>query len=142
MMIVMGMYLVVSVVGMAERTIIGSQQYNEDANLQDGQFTTFIPIDNDKLNDLSAKYGRIEKAYYFDALNSDGKMIRVFKNRQNINLAKLNEGSIPENDNEIFVMNLYAQRNSVSIGDDLKLAGHMFTVSGIGSLWFPYRRVF
>ena len=36
-MIVLGMYLVVSVAGMAETTIAGTKKYNEETNLQDGQ---------------------------------------------------------------------------------------------------------
>ncbi|MCR5104012.1 MAG: hypothetical protein K6B68_06100, partial [Eubacterium sp.] len=43
-MIVLGMYLVVSVAGMAETTIQGSKEYNDECCLQDGQFTTFIPL--------------------------------------------------------------------------------------------------
>ena len=34
-MIILGMYLVVSIAGMAETTIRGNQKYNEECNLQD-----------------------------------------------------------------------------------------------------------
>lgn len=131
-MIVMGMYLVVSIAGMAERTIQGTDAYNDRCNIQDGQFTTFIPLDEDQLNDLSSEYGTIEESFYFDITTDDNKVIRVFRNRTQINLAELDEGSLPGGDNEIVLMNLFAQRNAISVGDSFRLAGTDYTVSGIG----------
>jgi len=131
-MIVMGMYLVVSIAGMAERTIQGTDAYNDRCNIQDGQFTTFIPLDEDQLNELSSEYGTIEESFYFDISTDDGKVIRVFRNRSEINTAELDEGSIPVSDNEIVLMNLFAQRNDIGVGDSFRLAGSDYVVSGIG----------
>ena len=61
LMIMLGMYLVVSVAGMAERTIEGSDHYNEECKLQDGLFTTFVPLKDAAFDYLENEYGTIER---------------------------------------------------------------------------------
>ena len=91
-MIVLGMYLVVSVAGMAETTIQGSKEYNDECNLQDGQFTTFIPLTDVQLEELEREYGDIEKIFSIDVEADDMDVIRIFRNRKKLNLLKLDEG--------------------------------------------------
>ncbi len=163
-MIALGMYLVVSVAGMAERTIEGTDTYNEKCNLQSGQFTTFIPLSEDIQDELSSEYGKIEEMYNIDVnaqLSSTSKdqsgksgsdsesnkagseskrssnnksIIRLFKNRMDINLLMLDEGRAPQSKNEIVLMNLYAQRNNLKVGDTIKLAGEDYKITGLGCI--------
>lgn len=140
-MIVLGMYLVVSVAGMAETTIQGSKEYNDECHLQDGQFTTFIPLTDGQLEELENEYGDIEKIFSIDAeiesingieQNSNKDIIRIFRNRKKLNLLKLGEGRIPEADDELVIMNLYADRNDIKVGDSVVLASKEYKVTGIG----------
>ena len=140
-MIVLGMYLVVSVAGMAETTIQGSKEYNDECCLQDGQFTTFIPLTDGQLEELEKEYGVIERIFSIDVdvdsingidQNSNKDIIRIFKNRKKLNLLKLGEGRIPEAANELVIMNLYADRNNIKVGDLVVLAGKEYKVTGIG----------
>ena len=140
-MIVLGMYLVVSVAGMAETTIQGSKEYNDECCLQDGQFTTFIPLIDGQLEELEKEYGVIERIFSIDVdvdsingidQNSNKDIIRIFLNRKKLNLLKLSEGRIPEAANELVIMNLYADRNNIKVGDLVVLAGKEYKVTGIG----------
>ncbi|MCR4585565.1 MAG: FtsX-like permease family protein [Lachnospiraceae bacterium] len=131
-MIVLGMYLVVSVAGMAETTIQGSREYNDRCRLQDGQFTTFVPLTDTQLTELERVYGDIEKIFSIDIEVDNTDIIRVFRKRKKINLLNLDEGRKPEKDDEIVIMNLYAQRNAVRVGDPITLAGREYTVCGVG----------
>ena len=140
-MIVLGMYLVVSVAGMAETTIQGSKEYNDECCLQDGQFTTFIPLTDGQLEELEKEYGVIERIFSIDAdvdsingieQNGNKDIIRIFLNRKKLNLLKLSEGRIPEAANELVIMNLYADRNNIKVGDLVVLAGKEYKVTGIG----------
>ncbi len=140
-MIVLGMYLVVSVAGMAETTIQGSKEYNDECCLQDGQFTTFIPLTDGQLEELEKEYGVIERIFSIDVdvdsingidQNGNKDIIRIFKNRKKLNLLKLGEGRIPEAANELVIMNLYADRNNIKVGDLVVLAGKEYEVTGIG----------
>lgn len=130
-MIILGMYLVVSIAGMAETTIRGSQKYNEECNLQDGQFTTFIPLMDQQLQKLSDEYGQIEKIYSIDLVEDD-TTLRIFRLRDKIDLLRLDEGRRPAGDDQIVIMNLFAERNDIHIADQVHYADRDFTVSGIG----------
>lgn len=131
-MIVLGMYLVVSVAGMAETTIRGSREYNDECRQQDGQFTTFIPLTDTQLAELEKAHGVIEKIFSIDIEADDTDIIRVFRKRRKLDLLKLDEGREPEKDDEIVIMNLYAGRNDIGVGDVLILAGREFRVTGLG----------
>ncbi len=140
-MIVLGMYLVVSVAGMAETTIAGTKVYNDEKKIQDGQFTVFVPLTDKQLKSLSDEYGDIEQLFSVDVTYKDSKAdnnkseektLRVFKVRKNIDLISLNEGKLPESDSEIVVMNLYADRNNLKVGDSITLSGKSYKISGIG----------
>ncbi len=132
-MIVMGMYLVVSIAGMAETTIQGSDAYNEECRLQDGQFTVFTPLTDAQILELEDGKCKIESIFSVE-INAEKGTLRVFKPRENIDLLKTDEGSAPTTDHDIVIMNLYADRNKLSVGDRISLAGEEFTVSGIGCI--------
>lgn len=132
-MIVMGMYLVVSIAGMAETTIQGSDAYNEECKLQDGQFTVFTPLTDVQIRDLEEGKCELEPIFSVDITAEKGTL-RLFKQRDKISLLKLDEGTVPSSDRDIVVMNLYADRNKISVGDHISLAGEEFTVSGIGCI--------
>ena len=137
-MIVLGMYLVVSVAGMAETTIAGTDKYNERCRLQDGQFTVFVPLTDEQLKTLSDKYGDIERIFSTDISIKSGtigqgdKTLRVFKVRKSIDSLNLDEGALPESDDEIVIMNLFAERNDLKVGDVIRLSDKDFRISGIG----------
>jgi putative ABC transport system permease protein len=132
-MIVMGMYLVVSIAGMAETTIQGSDAYNEECHLQDGQFTVFTPLSDTQIRDLEDGKCDLEPVFSVDVTAEKGTL-RLFKQREKINLLKLDEGTAPASGHDIVIMNLYADRNKISVGDHISFAGEEFTVSGIGCI--------
>ena len=140
-MIVLGMYLVVSVAGMAETTIAGTERYNRECKLQDGQFTVFVPLTGEQQKRLSDQYGEIEKIFSVDVPamiseerenTSEEKTLRVFKVRNSIDLIGLDEGELPETNDEIVIMNLFAERNDLKVGDAISIADMDYRISGIG----------
>ncbi len=142
-MIVLGMYLVVSVAGMAETTIAGTDRYNEQCKLQDGQFTVFVPFTEGQLKSLSDRYGEIEKIFSVDASvklgaekenHSDERTIRIFKIRESIDRISLDEGKLPGDDDEIVIMNLFAERNGLKMGERIRIADKDYRISGIGCI--------
>lgn len=71
--------------------------------------------------------------FYEDYDVMDGKTLRVFANRKNIDLVECDEGRLAENDDEIVVEKRFSQVNEVSIGDTIQIAGNDFKVTGIGT---------
>lgn len=132
-LIIACMYIVVSVVGMTEVTIQGTEKKIKENKIQDGQFKTFEKLSEDQEKQITDLGVTLEKIFYVDIHLGDDTL-RVGKTRQDIDLIDLDEGSLPSGNDEIVLMNLYCDRNDIKVGDKLDLNGRQYTVSGIGSV--------
>lgn len=132
-LIIIGMYVVVSLIG-AGATIIDNGEAHDKANkIEDGQFSVFVPLSDDEISQLEDAGAEVEKMFYEDYDVMDGKTLRVFTNRKNIDLVECDEGRLAENDDEIVVEKRFSQVNDVSVGDTIQIAGNDFKVTGIGT---------
>ncbi|UPA29185.1 hypothetical protein L0P85_11270 [Terrisporobacter glycolicus] len=94
LLIVMGMYLVVSMVDSAQTVIEGVVNKADKNNLEDGQFEVFELLSDEDLNELKDKGVKIEQSFYMDYILKDDSNLRIFQNRKNINLIELDEGRL------------------------------------------------
>lgn len=132
-LIIIGMYVIVSLIG-AGATIIDNGEAHDKANkIEDGQFSVFVPLSDDEISQLEDAGAEVEKMFYEDYDVMDGKTLRVFANRKNIDLVECDEGRLAENDDEIVVEKRFSQVNEVSVGDTIQIAGNDFKVTGIGT---------
>lgn len=132
-LIIMGMYVIVSLIG-AGYTIIDNGETHDEANkIEDGQFSVFVPLSDEEISRLEDVGTEVEQMFYEDYDVMDGKTLRVFANRKNIDLVECDEGRLAENDDEIVVEKRFSQVNEVSIGDTIQIAGNDFKVTGIGT---------
>ena len=132
-LIIIGMYVVVSLIG-AGATIIDNGEAHDKANkIEDGQFSVFVPLSDDEISQLEDAGAEVEKMFYEDYDVMGGKTLRVFANRENIDLVECDEGRLAENDDEIVVEKRFSQVNDVSVGDTIQIAGNDFKVTGIGT---------
>lgn len=66
--------------------------------------------------------------------NNDGKndgTVRVFAKTDNINLACVLDGRLPENENEIAVDRMHADNVDMKVGDTIRVGGEKFEVVGL-----------
>ena len=132
-LIIIGMYVIVSLIG-AGATIIDNGEAHDKANkIENGQFSVFVPLSDDEISQLEDAGAEVEKMFYEDYDVMDGKTLRVFTNRKNIDLVECDEGRLAENDDEIVVEKRFSQVNDVSVGDTIQIAGNDFKVTGIGT---------
>ena len=132
-LIIIGMYVIVSLIG-AGATIIDNGEAHDKANkIEDGQFSVFVPLSDDEISQLEDAGAEVEKMFYEDYDVMDGKTLRVFTNRKNIDLVECDEGRLAEADDEIVVEKRFSQVNDVSVGDTIQIAGNDFKVTGIGT---------
>lgn len=132
-LIIMGMYVIVSLIG-AGYTIIDNGETHDEANkIEDGQFSVFVPLSDDEISQIEDVGTEVEQMFYEDYDVMDGKTLRVFANRKNIDLVECDEGRLAENDDEIVVEKRFSQVNEVSVGDTIQIAGNDFKVTGIGT---------
>ena len=132
-LIILGMYLVISMVGAAE-TVIHGTALSEDRNrVEDGEFTLFVPLSDKEEQTLKDKDLALEKLFSIECTSVKGGTLRLFKNRENIDLVELDEGTMPTKDSEIVIENRYCSNHSLKVGDTIKVGDSEFIISGIGS---------
>lgn len=132
-LIIMGMYVIVSLIG-AGYTIIDNGETHDEANkIEDGQFSVFVPLSDEEISRLEDVGTEVEQMFYEDYDVMDSKTIRVFANRENIDLVECDEGNLAEADDEIVVEKRFSQVNDISVGDTIQIAGNEFKVTGIGT---------
>ncbi len=133
LLIVMGMYIIVSVVGAAETIITESARHAEENKVEDGRFSVFLPLTAEQENELSDSGITLKKMFHIDVEAADNSVIRLMKNRKNINLIELDFGSSAENENEIVLEKRYCEEHNISVGNTIEIAGTRFVVTGIGT---------
>ncbi len=133
-MIVLGMYLVISMIGGAETIIAGTEQNCRDKNCEDGEFTVFLPLTDEQIAELDKAGAEVEAKFSMDIESGKNKILRVMKNRTDINLMTLDDGELADEAGEVALEKRYCEENNIKIGDKITLADTELTVTGIGSV--------
>lgn len=133
-MIVLGMYLVISMIGGAETIIAGTEQNCRDKNCEDGEFTVFLPLTDEQIAELDKAGAEVEAKFSMDIESGKNKILRVMKNRTDINLMTLDDGELADKAGEVTLEKRYCEENNIKIGDKITLADTELTVTGIGSV--------
>lgn len=133
-MIVLGMYLVISMIGGAETIIAGTEQNCRDKNCEDGEFTVFLPLTDEQIAELDKAGAEVEAKFSMDIESGKNKILRVMKNRTDINLMTLDDGELADEAGEVALEKRYCEENNIKIGNKITLADTELTVTGIGSV--------
>ena len=134
LLIVLGIYLVVGIVGSAEVILHGTEKYRSISKTEDGQFSVFLPLTDDELASLSSDGTLIEEMFYIDISLNSSQTLRLFKNRKDIDLIQLKEGRMANADGEAVLERRFAEVNDYSLGDVIEIGNLKLTVVGIGSV--------
>ena len=134
LLIVMGMYLVVSMIDSADTVINGVNEKAKINKLEDGEFKVFEKLSKNELSALKDKKIKVEEAFYMDYKLKDDSTIRIFKNRKNINLIDLDKGKLSSSVNEIVIEKRYAKEHNLNLGDKIEIADKKYKIVGIGSV--------
>lgn len=132
MLIILSMYVVVSLIGTADTIILGSEKWAEDNVLEDGEFSTFVPLSEAEKKLLTEKGITLEEQFYLDCALSDGSVLRVFKNREKLNLVEVTRGKALEKETELVLEQRYADVHGLNAGDHIKIGGKDFLITGLG----------
>lgn len=133
LVIVMGMYIIVAMIASAEAIIQGTDENTEKNHLEDGQFAVFTEFTEKQEKEIADMGVTLEKMFSFDVDMEDGSVLRIFKNRESINIVNAEQGDIADKDGEIVLEKRYCEEHDISVGDAVKIGGSELTVTGIGS---------
>ncbi len=131
-LIVMGMYIIVAMVGGAEIVIQNVERGHEVNCLEDGQFSVFVPLNDEELARIEEAGVTLERAFFMD-YHVDKSTVRIFANRENMNLFSLAEGNMLAKEGEILLEQHYARANGITVGSVIVVGDREFTVVGLGS---------
>ena len=133
LLVLIGMFMVVSMVTSAEVVTQEIEKFTEKQNLEDGEFTVFVPLTDADMNTLKDKGIEAEEMFYIDfiAYNETGSTVRVFKNRKNIDLEFPVEGAEANHKNQIMIERHYASEHGLNVGDKFTIADIEFDITGL-----------
>lgn len=133
-LIILGMYIIVSLVGAADTIIIGTGQHAEANCLEDGEFQVFVPLTEEEIEKIEKTGVSLEPMFYLDFEQENESTLRVYKNREEINLLELDCGEMPQTADEVVLEKRYYEENGISLGDKIVIADRTYKVVGTGSV--------
>lgn len=144
-LVAVSMYMIISMVSAAETVMLGSEKANAANAVEDGEFTTIVPLTGEEKKTLGDKGTEIEESASTDITLDDGSVLRAMKLREKINKIQTDEGRYPRADNELVLEKRYAYLHSLKTGDRITISGKEYTISGTGSVPDydqPYKNIF
>lgn len=115
-----------------------NQTYNdsfEKYNVEDGHFSLSLPAGKKLISDLESKEDiTIYPLFYKDVETKGGCTVRIYKNRDKVNLVDVLEGELPDHNEEIAIDRLFAENNQLSTGDLIRFGNKDFKISGLVAL--------
>ena len=132
-MIILGMYIVISLVGAADSIIEGTKDAAEANRVEDGQFKVFVPLSEEENLSIAEAGVVLEEHFSLDYELSDDSTLRIFSKREKIDLVQADSGNIPAKNGEILLEKRYCEEHDISVGDAVTMGGVRFKVCGIGT---------
>ena len=132
-LIILGMYIVISLVGAADSIIEGTKDAAEANHVEDGQFQVFVPLSEEEKLSIAKAGVVLEEHFSMDYELPDDSMLRIFSKREKIDFVQADSGNIPEKNGEILLERRYCEEHDISTGDEVMIGDIHFKVSGIGT---------
>ena len=127
------MVIVTSIGVSAQSVIRGVSQTALATNVEDGEFSTLVPLTDAQLAKIRDRGVSLEAEPYLDFMRTDGSTLRVMATRDSINRVTPNSGRLPQADDEVLLEQHYARAHGLSLGDALDVGERRLAIVGIGS---------
>ena len=106
----------------------------EKYKIEDGNFRVKKKITKAQQENIEKNGVTLYENFYLEEALDNGSTMRIFKNREEINLVCLMEGKLPEKAGEMAIDRMYADNNKISVGDTLKSGSQKWEVTGFVAL--------
>ena len=133
--------LMVATIGMVSGFLVADgsmiQAYDEGFekyNIEDGNFRTGERLYRGQREAIEEEGVKIYENYYIEESLSNGSTMRFFKNRTEVDKVCLMDGELPLETGEIAIDRMYADNNSLKIGDTLDDGTKSWTITGLVAL--------
>lgn len=132
LLIALGMYMIVAIVGAAETVIQGVEQGWKDNCLEDGEFGVFVPLNDKEWQAIEEKGVTLQKNFSMD-YQVENSTLRIMQDRELMNRFALQEGHYLSGIGEILLEQHYAESHGYAVGDTIAVGTESFVVAGVGS---------
>ena len=103
----------------------------EKYNIEDGNFELMEEADDTLLSELEKEGVTIYENYYLEETvtgKENESTLRIFKPRNEVDKVCLMDGEMPQKDDEVAIDRMYADNNSLKVGDTIKVGGEKKTI--------------
>lgn len=114
--------------------IIAYEESFEKYNIEDGHFELQEKANKAQQKSLQALGITLYDNFYMEESLTNGSTLRIFSDREKVNLVCLMEGRMPAASGEIAIDRMYADNNDIQVGDTLKSPRYTWTVTGLVAL--------
>ena len=103
-------------------------------NIENGNFRTAEKVYKSQWKDIEAAGVKLYENYYIEEALDNGSTMRFFKNREQVNKVCLMKGEMPSEQGEIAIDRMYADNNSLQVGDTLTRGKKFWKITGLVAL--------
>ena len=115
--------------------IIAYNESFEKYRIEDGNFRTDQEISKSNRRDIEDLGVTLYDNFYIEKSIGNSSALRVFQNREEVNLPCLMKGEFPEKTGEMILDRMFADNNGIRVGDSIRFGGYDFVVCGLAA--FP-----
>ena len=111
--------------------------YNESFekyHVENGNFRTTEELTGEQKAAIEAEDVTLYENFYVEEEVDNGSTLRIYQNREEVDLVCLMKGELPGSDNEIAIDRMYADNNGFSVGDIIEAGGRRLTITGLVAL--------
>lgn len=138
--IVIFMLLLISIGFVSGFIVAGSSMmdaYNgsfEKYNIENGHFRTNNKLTESEISSIEKKKVKLHPLFFVEQDFDNGTDIRIYKNRDEVDIVCVMKGRLPEETGEIALDRMYAVNNGIEVGDTLKSAFGEYRIVGLIAL--------
>lgn len=110
----------------SESTAARNNQLMTSGQVEDGQVYLAAPMSESIEHSISKNDITIEKMNRIDAKLPHNKILRLYGNRDNINLPIISNGRLAKKSNEVALSANYIENNHLRLGDEIRVPGDYF----------------
>lgn len=114
--------------------LIAYNESFEKYNIEDGNLRTAEQIYKTQREEIEKLGIKLYENFYLEEPLDNGSTMRIFKNREEVNKVCLMKGELPAKTGEIAIDRMYADNNSLSVGDTLQSGKKTWKITGLVAL--------
>lgn len=103
-------------------------------NIEDGNFRLKNKANKAREKSVRQLGVTLYENFYAEKVLTNGSTLRIFENREQVNLVCLMKGNLPSKKDEIAIDRMYAENNQLEIGDTLTDGTFLCTITGLVAL--------